>query len=177
MKENIDTDDPNMLLEHTKLVVDMWKTTIEAQHHFNNMELVVRNFAVTVLVGTITAAGVSLQNGARPLAFWILVAGFVALVVILLTEYGYHRLLQGAVDHSTAIEKHLRELYGVDSIIVKSIILSSTITERSHMKLRKGKSKKKALEIRSTHRVTIFYGILLILLVASITFMLFLWPN
>src|SRR5262245_57143748 len=43
------------------LEVDAWKKAIDVQQHFNGLELQIRNFAVTVLVGSLAAAGFAMN--------------------------------------------------------------------------------------------------------------------
>jgi len=40
----------------------MWKTTVVVQQHFNDLELRIRNFAVTLLVTVIGAAALALKE-------------------------------------------------------------------------------------------------------------------
>jgi len=49
-------------LEHA---LDAWKQTIEVQQHFNDLELRIRNFAITLLLATFGAAGVAMREGMR----------------------------------------------------------------------------------------------------------------
>lgn len=45
--------------------VDAWKQTVQVQEHFNDIELRIRNFAITLLLATLGAAGVAMKDGMR----------------------------------------------------------------------------------------------------------------
>jgi hypothetical protein len=50
------TTDPN--IEITKQTVELWKTTVGTQQHFNTLQLQLRNFALTLYLAVLAAAGV-----------------------------------------------------------------------------------------------------------------------
>ncbi len=50
-------------LERLKLVVEVWKKTVEVQQHFNDLELRIRNFALTLLVGILGGTAFAIQQG------------------------------------------------------------------------------------------------------------------
>lgn len=50
-------------LEKLKLKVDVWKTIIDVQKHFNDLEMKVRNFGILILSAFIGAIGVSFNSG------------------------------------------------------------------------------------------------------------------
>lgn len=45
--------------------LDAWKQTVQVQQHFNDIELRIRNFAITLLLATLGAAGVTMKDGMR----------------------------------------------------------------------------------------------------------------
>lgn len=49
-------------LEKLKLKVDVWKTVIDVQKHFNDLEMKVRNFGILILSAFIGAIGVSFNS-------------------------------------------------------------------------------------------------------------------
>jgi phosphoglycolate phosphatase-like HAD superfamily hydrolase len=106
--------------EHLKLVIDVWKKTVDVQQHFNDLELRIRNYALTLLTGVLGLAAFALKEKVpldvlglhTSLTSAILVAGTVGWVAFyLMDRQWYHRLLLGAVRHGQEIEeKYRREL-------------------------------------------------------------------
>jgi hypothetical protein len=95
-------------------VIDIWKTSIDVQQHFNDLELRIRNFAVTLLVAIVGATAFSLKERyvvsiggiTFPLAAAILCSGIVGwLAFYFMDRHWYHRLLLGSVKHTVKIEK------------------------------------------------------------------------
>lgn len=107
-------------LELAKLKLEIWKTTVDVQQHFNDLELRIRNYAVTVLTAVLGAAGVAIKERLfvrfegfnTTLAVWFLGVGLVAwLAFYFMDRWWYHRLLYGAVSHGLALEKELAFLF------------------------------------------------------------------
>jgi hypothetical protein len=147
-------------LEILKLEVDVWKKTIDVQQHFNDMQMRIRNFAVTLLVAIFGAAAVVLKDKANvgrfPLAALLLWAGAGGWFAFYLMDvFWYHKLLKGAVDHATSMESRLKsKIPGLD--------LSTTISAASPVYI----FGCKRLPLRSTRRAHIFYlGLLAIVVV------------
>jgi hypothetical protein len=95
-------------------LIDIWKTSIDVQQHFNDLELRIRNFAVTLLVAVVGATAFSLKERyivsiggiTFPLAVSVLCAGIVGwLAFYFMDMHWYHRLLLGSVKHTVKIEK------------------------------------------------------------------------
>ena len=42
--------------DELKMAIEVWKTVVEVQQHFNTIEMQIRNIAITVLTATIGAA-------------------------------------------------------------------------------------------------------------------------
>lgn len=65
------TDDPCL-----SLAVDSWKQTVEVQQHFNDIELRIRSFAITILLASVGGAGFAakeqLSMPAVPIPHWVL---------------------------------------------------------------------------------------------------------
>lgn len=104
--------------EVTKLQADAWKTTIEVQQHFNDIEMRIRALAITVFTAVLGGAAVAVKNGTilhvahHPLSLGaaILIIGIVAWLLFLFVDaLWYHRLLKGAVKHGIELEKMLKE--------------------------------------------------------------------
>jgi FMN phosphatase YigB (HAD superfamily) len=102
--------------ELEKLVVQMWSRTIDTQEHFNDLELRIRNYAVTLLVAIVGVSAFAAKEdlrlpfmtvGGTPVAVAsvLLLAGALSWgVFYLMDRHWYHRLLYGAVKHGAEIE-------------------------------------------------------------------------
>jgi hypothetical protein len=160
-------------LERLKLMIEAWKKTVDVQQHFNDIQIRIRNFAITVLTAVLAAAGVATQQHtsvtfAIPLvgetihtllAVWILGAGVIALMAVYITELGYHQLLKGAVEHADSIQNRLEK---IEPLVSMSIALGDTIGRNSAIYFFGGK-------VRSTTRVNLFYLVILVLLIILMT--------
>jgi len=164
-----------------RLALDIWKTTIEVQQHFNTIEMQIRNFAVTVLTAALGAAALAYNQaqeaaakaiaaGASSASYnsivlfglmfspadMIVVAGLVAWAAFyFMDRWWYHRLLQGAVKHAQFIESQLKAE-------LPAIALSNSIREASPFKVFG------IWEIRSDRKIDIFYGTVVVILVIMI---------
>ncbi len=119
-----------------KSVIEVWKKTIDVQQHFNDIELRIRNFAITILLAAMGAAGfavkenlmVSLVGIELPLASILMLAGALALLPLwFMDKHWYHRLLRGAVKHASVIEERHK-------CYLPEMGLSQRITEASPLK-------------------------------------------
>jgi hypothetical protein len=124
-------------IEKIKMQVDIWKKVIDVQQHFNEIEMRIRNYAITVLLAVLSASGLSLKEkiwidffGQHPLAFWLLIFGCLAWISFyMMDRCWYHRLLYGSVKHAMAIEDKLKE-------ILPEITLSNRIKEESPIQIK-----------------------------------------
>lgn len=100
--------------EHMETVVDAWKTTVDVQKHFNELEMKVRNFGLTILGAVLAGAAFSIKEqvevGIRgthiPLAALVVLAGAAVWnAFYLMDRCWYHNLLLGSVAHGMVIEK------------------------------------------------------------------------
>jgi phosphoglycolate phosphatase-like HAD superfamily hydrolase len=140
--------------EREKVVVDIWKKTIDVQQHFNDLELRIRNYAVTVLVAILGASAFAVKEnlslaifGFRiSVASTLVAAGAGAwLAFYLMDRFWYHRLLYGAVKHALSIERRwAREL--------PELSLTGAIGDESPVHLFGRK-------IRSPRKIDLFYWI------------------
>jgi hypothetical protein len=162
-------------LERLKMMTEAWKKTIDVHQHFNDIQMRIRNFAVTAIVAIIGAAGVAVSASTSVaftvpivgweiktlLAVWILFVGVVAAFAIHYVELGYHNLLKGAVKHAVLIENEFEQ---VRPDLCETFKLTSTITANSPTKVLG------VLPMRSTGRIILFYwtivGLLLVLMLA-----------
>ncbi|REL34683.1 hypothetical protein [Thalassotalea euphylliae] len=157
-------------LEKLKLNVEAWKTTVDVQKHFNDLEMKVRNFGLLIISAFISAIGVSLKSNYEvtllessiPVGSLIaFVAFFVWNLVFFVDVYWYHPLLKGAVLKGIAIEKEIQK-------DLPEIGLTQAIGESSSIKFLWWK------ELRSTTKAKIFYnGVSIALIVIAISLAFF----
>jgi hypothetical protein len=103
--------------KHSALVIDMWKQTVTVQQHFNDLQLRIRNFAITVFGAVIGATAFALKENLHlavggfdaSLASTILLAGALSwLAFYFMDRWWYHMLLVGAVLQGIALEEELQ---------------------------------------------------------------------
>lgn len=135
--------------------LEVWKTTIEVQKHFNELSLRVRSIAITVLGAFLASAGYALKERAAvtflgkdvSLTGMILLAALVCWIVFyVMDRLWYHRLLRAAVQHGRKVEAALKEA-------VPASGLTGTIDDASPL-----------WGLRAGHRLSIFYGFIAMLL-------------
>jgi hypothetical protein len=155
--------------EHIRLALEVWKKTIDVQQHFNDLELRIRNFAITVLTAALGAAGLTATQHTAFRVFGITIssavlllgAGLVSwLAFYFMDRWWYHRLLIGAVRNGEALEVELRNN-------IPGIELTTAIRNASHFKLFG------VWTSSSDSRIDFFYGIISLLLIVLIVVVLF----
>lgn len=108
---------PNEALGH---YVSLWKTSVEVQQHFNDIEWRIRGLALTVATFALGAAGVAAKDGSTlgpiSLGSAVLVLGLVLWYAFYFVDrLWYHPLLKAAVSEGTqfeqAIGKYLPEAH------------------------------------------------------------------
>jgi FMN phosphatase YigB (HAD superfamily) len=133
-------------------VLEMWKTTVGVQQHFNDLELRIRNYAVTLLVAVLGVTAVTLKDNSRLEVFGlettlpatVILAGLVGwLAFYFMDRLWYHRLLLGSVLHGLSIEKPNAAKY-------PEIQLTTTIGNASPIQVGRFK-------IRTHHKLDFFY--------------------
>jgi len=129
--------------------VDAWKTTVSVQQHFNDLELRVRNFAITFITAVLGLVGLALKDDPRSLLPWALLAigiiGWLAFYVM--DRWWYHRFLEGAGQHAGNVEKWLVAATGTGTHLFH---LSETIKDKSAVRIMNR-------EVHSRHRIDLFY--------------------
>lgn len=163
-----------MKLEQLKLKVDIWKTVIDVQKHFNDLEMKVRNFGILILSAFIGAIGVSFNSGSEFIAFGYnhsvaailaLGASVVWLLFYFVDVYWYHPLLLGAVKKGLALEQEIAS-------DLPNINLTETIGNSSPKNILCWKN------MRSTGKANLFYfGVLSVLLAICIALLIFKAPQ
>lgn len=161
-------------LEQLKLKVDVWKTVIDVQKHFNDLEMKVRNFGILILSAFIGAIGVSFNSGSEFTAFGnnysvAAILAFGASVVWLLfyfvDVYWYHPLLLGSVKKGLALEQEI-------ALDFPNINLTETIGNSSPKNILFWKN------MHSTGKANLFYfGVLFVLLAICFLLLFFKAPQ
>lgn len=151
-------------VEMVKLAVEGWKKTVDVQQHFNDLELRVRNFAITFTAAVLGLVGWAFKEGTDSL----LPAGLLAIgslgwvAFYLMDRHWYHRFLDASVAHGKSIEDWLRTATGTDVFSLASgIKQSSGIPLAEHPEgLRAWVVSLfvKERKLRSHHRINLFYG-------------------
>jgi hypothetical protein len=110
-------DDLRLRDERAKQVIDVWKTIVGVQMHFNEIGMRVRGLFVTILVALFASIGFLLDKQLS-LQIWRINIQFATVVPIFgifgtmlfyfIDRYWFHRLLKGSVNHAIAIEKKYR---------------------------------------------------------------------
>lgn len=142
--------------------IEIWKTIIDVQKHFNELEMRIRNVAVTVLAAFLAAAGFTMKESIY-VTLWtgrVALTSLVLLGAVLcwLAFYGmdrfwYHRLLIGSVKQGLVAEDALAATY-------PEICLTKAIGDESPIKIG-------SWQIRSSRKIDIFYWLIALLLLAG----------
>lgn len=135
-----------------ELEVDVWKKIVDVQQHFNDIEMRIRNYALTLLLAVLGAASISLRERTTvqvfgvevALALLLLAGGIVVwLLFYFMDEWWYHRLLLGAVSVGKTIEDRLKDM-------IPGIALTEAIGRASPFRFL-------GREFHSTAKIRIFY--------------------
>jgi hypothetical protein len=104
--------------ERRKQVVEVWKTIVEVQQHFNDISMRIRSMFVTILLALFASIGFLLEKQLS-LQIWIFNIKFSTLIPVFgivgtylfyfIDRYWYHRLLVGAVKHALEIERKYKQ--------------------------------------------------------------------
>ena len=148
--------------DEIKGVIDIWKKTVDVQQHFNDIELRIRNYALTLFTATVAGIGL-LEKDKIEFSFWNFIVpasailSLVGLLVLCAFWYmdrlWYHKLLVGAVKHAIDIEKKYADQ-------LPELGLSKRIgAESPHTFLRK------KWKIHSGDKYWFFYGLLAVPLI------------
>ena len=150
------------------VLLDAWKTVVDVQQHFNDLELRVRSLAVTTVGVLLGAVGFAVRDdlrfdvlGGRPpaAAFLILVAVIALGAFWMMDGLWYHRLLLGAVEAGQPLETALGERY-------PEIQLGRSISKRSPFTLWSWVPKYGGTAVHSTAKLHGFYIVFECLLLA-----------
>jgi hypothetical protein len=109
--------DRSLRNDRAKNVIDVWKTIVGVQMHFNELAMRIRGLFITILIALFASIGflidkqLSLQLWRLNIQYAVLVplfGIFGAMLFYLIDRYWYHRLLKGAVNHAIKIEQKFR---------------------------------------------------------------------
>ena len=104
--------------EDRKIVVDIWKTIVEVQRHFNEISMRIRGMFVTALLAIFAAIGYLPEKGLNleagdfnvPISVVVPVFGvFITYLFYFIDRYWYHQLLVGSVEHAIMIEEKYKK--------------------------------------------------------------------
>lgn len=132
--------------------IEIWKTIIDVQKHFNELEMRIRNVAVTVLAAFLAAAGITMKDNMHvalgrfdlSLTSLVLLGGALCWLAFYgMDRFWYHRLLMGAVKQGLVVEESLAARFPESG-------LTKAIGDESPVKLG-------SLTIRSGNKIDIFY--------------------
>jgi hypothetical protein len=153
------------------LRIEVWKTTIEVQQHFNEIEWKIRGLALTLVTGVLGASAFAAKDGTTlnlhifhlKLAAAILIAGaFIWSAFYVVDKVWYHRLLMGSVRYGETVEKSL-------GTIMPGVGLTTRISQESPYKFKiLGVGAERSLH--SDQKLSFLYwsiGILLLILAAG----------
>lgn len=153
--------------------LEVWKKSVDVQQHFNDLEMRIRNFAITVVGALMAAVGFTYQYGLETSLFGtnfpsglglVVAASFAWLSFYLMDRYWYHVLLKGAVKHAAKIERKYEDR-------IPGISLGKTISEES------GKVKVAFVTMNSDKRLRNFYMLGFIMLAVVFSTLFFATPN
>jgi hypothetical protein len=114
-------------------LISIWENIISVQKHFNDIEIRIRNCAVTLYTFILGGIGYTIKENVRvsineksiSLAAIIGIFGIVPMIAFyIMDRHWYHRLLNASVEQGIKIEKELEEIY-------PNISLSTAIKEKS----------------------------------------------
>jgi hypothetical protein len=102
-----------------KEIIEIWKTIVEVQQHFNDISMRIRGMFVTILLALFASIGF-LFDKKLSLDFWWFRVQFATLIPLFgifgtwlfyfIDRFWYHRLLKGSVEHAKMIEKKYKDV-------------------------------------------------------------------
>lgn len=168
-----DKGQPASEADEIKNAIDVWKKVIDVQQHFNDLEMRIRNFAISIVGVLIAAVGFTYQQGLET-TLWGLKFGsglglVLAAIIVwwgfyLMDRWWYHVLLKGAVTHAAKIEDAYKDR-------VPGIDLGKTISETS------SKVEVFGIRMNSDARLRNFYILGFVMLAVIFACLLFATPT
>jgi hypothetical protein len=124
-----------------KEIVDLWKTAIDVEQHFNTVEMNVRNIFATIVVALIAGIGYSIKEKIA-ISFGISFAPVLSCAAIFITmlfyfvdRYWYHRLLVGSVKEAMRLEAEISKISDVEIRLSRQISEESPVTLPKYVEL------------------------------------------
>lgn len=164
-EKRIHSQDPALATTTTQLTLEIWKQTVAVQMHFNDLEMRIRNYSITVM-GALLAATAFVIEQKLFLSFFgwtisgaALLLGAAAVSIVnffIMDALWYQRLLAGASKEALRLEADLRRL-GLN------VELTSSLKRESPIPLLWKGIGWRNRTLRSKHKLAIFYGLLLII--------------
>jgi hypothetical protein len=157
--------DPLEVDERAKLLVELWKQTVEVQKHFNDICWRIRGLALTALTFALGAAALAVHQPVTVHLLWthlqlsviITVFGFVLWRAFYYVDRRwYHQLLKGSVGHGQDLEKAIQAY-------VPAAGLTLAISAASPYDGRSWRLKKTPID--STKKLRRFYDVVSVLLI------------
>lgn len=166
--------------DEKKNLIDVWKTVVDVQKHFNDISMRIRGVFITLIVALSAALGFLLEKGLsiEVSSTKVLYATFIPMIGIVATflfyfidRYWYHRLLIGSVNQGLMIEKAQRfsmpELGLTRAIGDASPVKQLTgITKWVANRLVSDKDYREGKGLHSTGKIEIFYKSVFVMFVA-----------
>lgn len=118
-----------------EIQIRAWEKTIDVQMHFNEIELQIRNYALTLFTAITAGIGYLLKEKINIIIMGYIfpssaMAALIGIVIMcafyFIDKYWYHRLLKGSVEHALKIENILLD---------PTLKLTSAIGSSSKVKL------------------------------------------
>lgn len=118
--------------ETKEITLRSWEKTIDVQMHFNDIELQLRNYALTIFTAVTAGIGYLLKEKIDIIVMGYILpssaaAAFIGMIIMcafyFMDKYWYHVLLRGSVAHAITIENMLNQA---------ALNLSSKIGESSN---------------------------------------------
>jgi hypothetical protein len=154
-----------------KILLDIWKTTVEVQQHFNTLELQIRSYAVTLTAALLALGGYAIKENSLFSIFGldISVSSLIIIASVIpiasfyfMDKYWYHRLLEGAVKAGAKAESELAAKgYAVSlglEISAASPVINPIYGKRIDGTIFCVFPKRR---MHSKHKMDVFYGVLI----------------
>ena len=146
-------------MDESEVLLELWKKTVDVQQHFNDIELRIRNIAITLFASVLGVAAVAFREHRPMVACLICGAGLIALAAFFLMDYlWYHQLLIGAVQYGTQLESRIAVLGLQEGLPAEG--LTGAISRTSAYELPAWLPMVGKKKLRSSTKMKIFYGLL-----------------
>ena len=165
--------------EHTKEriahTIEIWKKTVDVQMHFNDLELRIRNYAITLIAALLGVSAFAIEkdlfirigNSTVPVAVILVVVAFIAWgAFYFMDRFWYHRLLYGSIKHGQKIEERMGLSYP-EIGLTKSIGEESALPMDEFLNPLKWLRKVFTFELHSKGKMDVFYGVIAIILILT----------